>query len=66
MKTLRDSDDLMSSILGRPFCPECGCRMWLVSITPAEAGFDERMFECPRCGSKESITLKRYDTDSLS
>jgi hypothetical protein len=35
----------------RPRCPQCTSRMTLTSISPGPAGFEHRLFDCPKCTS---------------
>ncbi len=41
----------------RPMCPTCKHRMGLARISPAERGFELRIFECSTCGRTEKVTL---------
>jgi hypothetical protein len=36
----------------RPACPKCCAQMWLTRIQPDKAGYNRRLFECPRCQHK--------------
>jgi hypothetical protein len=40
---------LIANPLKDPPCPECGCMMWLARIEARKPGYEERIFECPRC-----------------
>jgi hypothetical protein len=42
----------------RPDCTECGARMRLARIEPAQPDHDLRTFECPVCQHSESIAVK--------
>jgi hypothetical protein len=37
------------SVIERPRCPHCQTRTTLVGIAPGPAGYELRIFECPRC-----------------
>jgi DNA-directed RNA polymerase subunit M/transcription elongation factor TFIIS len=38
----------------RPRCPECQMRMVSTAVTAAADGFDDRTFECTKCGHVET------------
>ena len=40
---------LQSPEIDRPFCTECGSKMWLSQITPDGPGKEYRIFACPVC-----------------
>jgi hypothetical protein len=41
----------------RPRCPDCQARMITFAITEGPEGFEQRTFECARCGHTETRTL---------
>lgn len=47
-----------SSLICHPPCPDCGGRMVLSCIEPADPGYDKRSFTCTVCGLRDSITVK--------
>jgi hypothetical protein len=42
----------------RPACPKCATPMNLARIAPDEEGIEDRIFECPNCGNRESRVFK--------
>jgi DNA-directed RNA polymerase subunit RPC12/RpoP len=36
-------------VIACPSCPKCGTRMLLIRIFPDRRGYDQRIYECPRC-----------------
>lgn len=38
----------------RPRCPKCPMRMVSTAVTDAAEGFEDRTFECMRCGHVET------------
>jgi hypothetical protein len=53
--------DLIPPIPGitlRPACPKCSTPMVLTQINPDERGFDNRHFDCPKCGQSEAWVVK--------
>jgi hypothetical protein len=45
--------------IGQRRCPACGLPMFLVCIEPtADAGEDERTFECSKCAYAETVIVK--------
>jgi hypothetical protein len=36
-------------VLNCPSCPKCGTRMSLIRIFPDRPGYDQRIYQCPRC-----------------
>ena len=43
-----------------PQCPECGCVMWLDRIEPRKPGYEERIFQCPRCLYSDSAVAEVF------
>jgi hypothetical protein len=44
-------------VIGRPRCSRCQTRMMLERISSGPIGFEQRLFECPRCDQVEiSVT----------
>jgi hypothetical protein len=43
-----------------PQCPECGCVMWLDLIEPRKPGYEERIFQCPRCLYSDSAVVEVF------
>ncbi|QDW41643.1 response regulator [Bradyrhizobium sp. KBS0727] len=41
----------------RPRCPRCQMRMISAAVTAAAKGFEDRTFECTRCGYVETKLL---------
>lgn len=41
----------------RPRCPRCQMRMISAAVTAAAKGFEDRTFECTRCGYVETRML---------
>jgi hypothetical protein len=37
----------------RPSCSECGARLWLARIQPADADHHRHSYECATCGNVE-------------
>jgi hypothetical protein len=37
----------------RPRCSRCRARMMLERVSPGPIGFEQRLFECPRCDQVE-------------
>jgi hypothetical protein len=37
----------------RPFCPRCQALMMLERVSAGPIGFEQRLFECPRCDHVE-------------
>lgn len=57
MKALtRKPDPELLPIL-RPRCPKCQMRMISTSVAAAAKGFENRTFECLKCGHTESRTV---------
>jgi hypothetical protein len=48
--------------IGRPRCPACSMRMLTADISPGPEGFEQRTFECLRCGH---IEKKLFACDPL-
>jgi hypothetical protein len=46
------SQQLLDAI-ERPFCPRCQARMLLERISSGPIGFEQRLFECPKCDHVE-------------
>lgn len=46
----------------RPLCSRCETRMLLERISPGPAGFEHRLFECPRC---DQVELRFIASDPL-
>lgn len=44
--------------MDRPLCSECGARMWLTLIEPADdPNFDARTFECLLCDHLQTVLV---------
>jgi len=41
----------------RPRCSRCQARMMLERVSPGPAGFERRLFECPRCDHVETSLI---------
>jgi tRNA(Ile2) C34 agmatinyltransferase TiaS len=41
----------------RPRCPKCQMRMRTAGVSDGPDGFENRAFECAKCGHKETRTL---------
>jgi hypothetical protein len=41
----------------RPHCPKCQMRMISIAVTAAAKGFEDRTFECMKCGHVETRLL---------
>ena len=50
----------------RPRCPDCQARMITVAIASGPDGFEQRTFECGKCGHSESALVARdpFSSDS--
>jgi hypothetical protein len=46
----------------RPRCPKCQMRMRTAGVSDGPDGFENRAFECAKCGHKESKTLTESRT----
>jgi hypothetical protein len=44
--------------IGRPRCSHCMSRMMLARISPGPLGFEDRLFECPKCDSVQKNSLR--------
>ena len=53
--TIRPDPELLP--IHRPRCPDCQTRMITVAIAPGPEGFEQRTFECRRCGHSEAVIL---------
>ena len=53
---------LVANPLKDPPCPECGCRMWLNRVEPRNLGYEERIFECPRCLYSDSAVVEVFSS----
>jgi len=47
----------------RPRCPKCQMRMISIAVTAAAGGFEDRTFECMKCGHAET---RRMVADPLA
>ncbi len=47
----------------RPRCPKCQMRMISIEVTAAAEGFEDRTFECMKCGHAET---RRMVADPLA
>jgi transposase-like protein len=50
---------LQSSLtaIERPRCPRCQARLPLVAMERSPDGFDQRTFECAKCGQSRTIKI---------
>ena len=46
------------SAIARPRCSKCHAVMMLARISPAGAGREERLFECPKCDHTEMAIVE--------
>jgi hypothetical protein len=45
--------------IARRRCPSCGLHLFLSRIEPVdEAGYEDRIYECPICEYGEAVTVK--------
>jgi hypothetical protein len=51
----------------RPRCPKCSVRMITAGISPGPEGFEQRSFECLKCGHAESkmVACDPLNSDAL-
>jgi DNA-directed RNA polymerase subunit M/transcription elongation factor TFIIS len=45
-------------LLMRPACPKCSTPMVLTQTSPDERGFENRVFDCPKCGYSQDWVFK--------
>jgi hypothetical protein len=46
------------SAIERPRCSKCQTVMMLARISPAGEGWEERLFECPKCDHAEAAMVE--------
>ena len=46
-----------------PLCERCHVTEWLIRIEPVQPGCEKRTYECPHCGQREFMLVRR--TSSL-
>ncbi|THD52541.1 MAG: response regulator [Bradyrhizobium sp.] len=50
------------TVIERPCCFRCQARMMLERVSPGPAGFEQRLFECPKC---DHVEISVIATDPL-
>jgi hypothetical protein len=56
--SIMSSSQQFLTAIERPRCFRCQTRMMLERVSPGPAGFEHRLFECPRCDHVEISVIE--------